>query len=744
VLSKIGAGGMGEVFLAVDETLGRRVALKILPPTTSRSRLAIKRLLLEARAAAALDHPNICSVYEVGRDRRRTFIAMQYVDGETLSARIARGPLPAREAVGLAVQLADALAEAHEHGVVHRDIKPGNVMITSRGEVKLLDFGLARVETPMGETVGDDETCSQITRPGALMGTLYYMSPEQARGAALDGRTDLFSLGILIYEMVTGVRPFDHGSAADTLSAILTRTPPPLIQYASDVPAGLQSIVNRALAKDVADRYPGARELHADLKALDASVTAGAAAPETRRPRVPSIAVLPFADMSEEQDQEFFCQGIAEEVINALARVEGLRLAGRSSAVEASRKTRDPRQVGEALGVGAVLEGSVRRSGARFRITARLVGVADGLDIWSERYDHELADIFDVQDEIARSIAGALEVRLKGEAAHRLVRGGTQNVEAYQFYLRGIYHWNKRLPDSVRTAAGYFEKALEADPNYAPAYAGLAACYIAPGYYGAAPPQTVMPLGKAAALKALSLDDSLADAHASLSMITAIYHFEWEEAEERFRRAMELNPASPTAQMWYALFDLVPMARLDEALQVAQKAEELDPLNPSTSAVVGATRYYRREFAEALSELARTLTIQPRFPIAHYFKARALAGSGRFDEAAAAVRDARPLMGGGPAVLGFLVYCLARGGRRGEAEQTLDELRELSARHYTPAHTFAEAYLGVGDHDRAFEWLGRSCDERSCAAIWLATDPIYDPLRADARFPALKRRFNLG
>jgi eukaryotic-like serine/threonine-protein kinase len=738
---------MGEVFLAQDTVLRRRVAIKILPLLHARNPSADKRLLQEARAAAALDHPNICAVYAVGRDAGRTFIAMQWVEGEPLSAHIKRGPLGLPDALRLTIQVAEALREAHAHGVVHRDLKPGNVMIDARGDAKLLDFGLATLrEDPVAASEG--ETRSRLTAPGAIAGTLSYMSPEQARGAPLDGRTDLFSLGILLYELLTGRRPFEGDTAADRVSALLTAPPSPLSRYMKESPAELQRIVNKALAKARNERYQTAMDLLADLRAFDASSSSGVVTAEstavTQAAAGPvALAVLPFDDMSPGQDQAFFCEGMAEEVINAVAHIEGLRVASRSSAFEARRKTRDLREVGATLRVDVVLEGSVRQSGSRLRVTARLVNVADGLERWSERYEREIRDVFEIQDEIACAIASALKVHVAGETEHPLMRRATESLEAYQLYLKGVYHWNRRLPESLRAALELFEQALAADPGYAPAYAATAACHIAPGYYGAAPPQAVMPLGKAAAERALALDPSLSDAHAILGMVTAVFEYEWLGAEDHFQRAIALNPSSSTALMWYALFHLTPLGRLDEALVIARRGEQNDPLNPAPSAVVGAVLYNRREYAAALAQLERPLALQPRYPIAHVYAGKAAAAIGRYDRAAASLETARSLLGGGSLVLGTLVACHAAQGDRRRAEATMDELQALATKSYVPAYSFAEAFIALNDYEKAFESLGKAREERSALPLFLLTDGVYDPLREDARFGALVSRFNL-
>jgi TolB-like protein/Tfp pilus assembly protein PilF/predicted Ser/Thr protein kinase len=740
---------MGEVFLALDTVLRRRVAIKILSVLHALDPSADKRLLQEARAAAALDHPNICAVYAVGQDAGRTFIAMQWVEGEPLSAHIKRGPLGLADALKITIQVAEALREAHAHGVVHRDLKPGNVMLDARGDAKLLDFGLATLrDDPL--VASEAETRSRLTNPGAISGTLAYMSPEQARGLTLDGRTDLFSLGILLYELLTGRRPFDGDTAADRLSALLTAPAAPLSRYMKEAPAELQRIVSKALTKDRDQRYPSATDLLGDLRAFETSSAAGAVIVErtavTRVAPAPgpvALAVLPFDDMSPGQDQAFFCEGMAEEVINAVAHIEGLRVASRSSAFEARRKTKDLREVGATLRVDVVLEGSVRQSGSRLRVTARLVNVADGLERWSERYEREMRDVFEIQDEIACAIASALKIHVAGETEHPLMRRATESLEAYQLYLKGVYHWNRRLPESLRAALELFEQALAADPGYAPAYAAIAACHIAPGYYGAAPPQAVMPLGKAAAERALALDPSVSDAHAILGMVTAVFDYEWLRAEDHFQRAIALNPSSSTALMWYALFHLTPLGRLDEALVIARRGEQNDPLNPAPSAVVGAVLYNRREYAAALAQLERPLALQPRYPIAHVYAGKAAAAIGRFDRAAASLETARSLLGGGSLVLGTLVACHAAQGDRRRAEATMDELQALATKTYVPAYSFAEAFIALGEHEKAFEWLGRAREERSALPLFLLSDRVYDPLREDPRFGALVSRFNL-
>jgi serine/threonine-protein kinase len=742
VLGRLGAGGMGEVYLAEDLTLGRKVALKFLPPKSKADELAQQRLLAEAQAAAALDHPNICAIYEVGRHAERAFIVMQYVEGEPLSLRIARG-LELVVALSIAVQMADALAEAHARGIVHRDLKPQNIMISARGHAKLLDFGLATPppRVPSAE-LSEAETQEVPTRHGRVVGTPAYMSPEQARGRAQDPRSDLFSLGVVLYEMVTGARPFSGSTSTETMEAILTHAPAPLSRPGLTVPYELQRIVSKALAKDPDDRYQTARDLLIDLRGLRQDLSTGSS--ESRPPLVPqgpAVAVLPFADMSLEKDQEYLCEGMAEEVITALAQVKGLRVACRRSAFRFKGGGHDLREMAAKLNVNGVVEGSVRRSGNRLRISAQLINVADGFHVWSERYDREMQDVFMIQDEISRAIAHALKVKLADEQP--LVKRPTDDLEAYHLYLKGRHHWNKRVPSAIRTALDYFQQALRRDDKYALAHSGIADCYIVPGYYGSAPPGQVMPLGKQAALKALELDDSLAAAYAPLAMVTALYEYDWLGAERLFRRALELDPTFAIAYTWYALFDLVPQGRLSEAHAAARKALQIDPLNSTVNTVLGATLYYERHYAEAVDELQRSIELDPAFPVAYYYRARAFMALGRHAEAEAALERAGEIMGVSATVMGALACCLGTSGRRAEAMAVREKLEALAASGYAPPYALAQAHIGLGDLDAAWECLQRAYQERSALLAFVKTDPIFDPLRPRREFEELLRTMNL-
>ena len=567
ISGEIGRGGMGVVFKAEDTKLKRPVALKLLPIELSHFPEAKERFIREAQAAAALDHPNICTVHEVEEQDGQMYIAMAYIDGTSLKQKIAQEPLRIAEALEIASQIAEGLGEAHSKGIVHRDIKPANIMLTAKGQAKIMDFGLARLEC-----------AADLTRPAAVMGTISYMSPEQALGKKVDHRTDIWSFGCLLYEMLAGQGPFQGGHEQAILQAIVHGNPQPITALRHDIPIGLDKILERCLKKNPLDRYPDAAALIGDLKSVN--LTEIASLPTVAVPKVaPSIAVLPFTNMSPEKDQEYFAEGIAEELITALAHVQGLRVVARTSAFALKSMNLDIREIGRVLSVKAVLEGSVRKAGNRLRVTAQLINVEDGFHLWSEKYDREMADIFAIQDEISAAIVESLKVTLKVGEKTALKRRSTDDPEAYNLYLKGLYFSARPSPESYRRALDSFQAAIAKDPNFALAYAGMASIFGGLGAMSLAPPAEMWPKAKAAFQKALSLDENLAEAHSIAALLAFYYEWDWEAAGRSFDRVLSLNPGDAMShgiRGWFCL----NQRRFDEAVREIKKALELDPLMP--------------------------------------------------------------------------------------------------------------------------------------------------------------------
>lgn len=731
VLEHLGAGGMGVVYKAEDMRLGRTVALKFLPPDLTRDETAKERFLREAQAASALDHPHICTIY--GFDQTadgRLFLAMAYYDGETLQQRIARGPLPAGDAVRIAVQMAEGLAKAHAHGIVHRDIKPPNVMITSDGEVKLLDFGLASLPE-----------VTAMTGRGLALGTLSYMSPEQARGEAVDRRVDLWALGVVLYQMLSGSMPFGGDSAPAVLYGILHVTPEPLHQSGAGIPLELSRLVGRALMKDPADRYQSADEMLSDLKAYQRRAESGATTMAVDR-RLPSIAVLAPSDMSAEKDQDYLCEGIADELINALAVLGGLHVAARTSSFQFKGQAYDVRRIGERLNVQTVLEGSVRKAGNRLRITVQLINASDGYHLWSARYDREMDDVCALQEEIARAVVDTLKVRLTAGSAP-LMRRHTEDLEAYHLYLQAQYYWTRRYAGFLTKAAEYFERAIARDPQYAFAHAGLANAYSVVGLYGLLAPKDAFARAGAAARRALALDDRLAEAHQAMAFVRWFFDWDWPAAERDFRQALALDPGSGLTRAQFAVF-LVTQARREEGLTEAAQARAREPLSLLVGYYSALVFLYARDYERALAESQRIADLDPNFALGAWVRGEALCRLGQYEEACEAAERAVALSSAPAFYRPLLGRAYAALGHRSRAQGVIDELLERSRAAYVAPLHFADIYLALGDYDRAFDCFDRAVEDRNGFLGALIVDSVYDPVRADPRFVALLDRVGLS
>ncbi|HEU4478324.1 MAG TPA: protein kinase [Pyrinomonadaceae bacterium] len=825
IISKLGSGGMGEVYLAHDTNLDRKVALKILSSTLAANQDRMRRFVQEAKCAAALNHPNIAHIYEIGKaenqgssqtveDNSVHFIAMEFIDGHTLREEIHHERTPLPKLLKYLNQVTDGLAKAHAAGIIHRDLKPDNIMISRDGHAKILDFGLAKLVDAIERRLEPAEVDSQIatvampqrTSPGAIMGTVGYMSPEQVKAKTLDQRSDIFSFGCVLYEAVTGRKPFAGDSVVDTLHKIIHDPAPAIADSNPNAPAELQRIIRRCLSKEPEKRYQTIRDTANDLEevienlkavsdielsvmpsiAVSSSTgTAGVATAQnthsvaqpassaeyvvrgitkhklfaasvivlllaligggywywsnqgTGGNQINSIAVLPFVNESGNPDIEYLSDGMTESLINSLSNLPTLSVKARNSVFRYKGANINEKRISQELSVDALLLGRVLQRGDNVTLYLSLVDPQTGASLWGEQYERKMQDIAVLQKEIASDVSRKLRVRLSNAEAKQLSRNYTDNSEAYQLYLRGRFFWNKRTQDSISKAIEYFQQAIQKDPGFALAYTGLADSYVVPA--SRIEPHVAMPKAKTAALQALAIDETLAEAHTSLARVLQVYDWNWKAAEKEYKRAIELNPRYPVAHQWYGGY-LERTGRLNEAISERKLALELDPLSTITSFELGANLLYARNYDQAIAQLQRSLELDPDFQAAHQFLPLAYIQKGMYEEALAKVRQAPE--GAALNITGMPGYVYAVSGHIGEAKKALEELKRLRKTEYIPAVSLAYICAGLGERDEALFWLEKGFEERAFQMQFLKLDPRFDKLRDDPRFKELVRKIS--
>jgi serine/threonine-protein kinase len=769
IIEKIGAGGMGVVYRAHDERLDRDVALKVLPPGALADEGARKRFRKEALALSKLNHPNIATVHDFDTQDGVDFLVMEYISGANLSQKLNEGALSEKEIIAIGSQIVSALEEAHEHGVVHRDLKPGNVQVTPKGQVKVLDFGLAMLLHP------DDaaDATRSLTQTGGVSGTLPYMAPEQLRRGSADPRTDVYAAGVVLYEMATGRRPFDQRLPSALTDDILHAIPSPPSALRPQLSPKLEEIILKCLEKDPENRYQSAKELTVDLRRL-ASPTSRVAIPAEppRRPAwhlplaaalgvallavaafllfrfhlvggrgaaIDSLAILPFENASSNPDTEYLSDGLTESLINSVSQLSNLKVIARSSVFRFKGRTVDAHAVGRELDARAVLTGRVVERGENLSISTELVDARDDRHIWGEQYNVKLTDLLAIQEEICRKITENLRLRLGGDAEKHLAKRYTENVDAYQLYLKGRYYSGQLTMEGMQRAVQYFNQAIEKDPHYALAYVGIAEAYFLVSSQFLAP-RDAMPKVKDAATKALELDDSLAEAHTFLGMVKSFYDHDYAAAESEFKRGVDLNPGSVFVHQWYSYY-LMAVGREGESLAELKRAQELDPLSDTLTLLFSVYFLFSHQYDQAMEQSRKIIDADPNSWWGHFVLGWAEAETGKYDEAVQSLESATRL-DASPYPLAYLGFAYARSGEKDKARAVLLELQQKSRQVYVPHYQLAVVYVGLGEKDKALALLQQAYDDRE--EIFLSVDPTWDTLRPDPRYQDLLHRGGLN